>query len=541
MLSLTGYIIIGVLAMLVMPKYSAMPYDQTRITFLTVAGYLLLGWWLYDVREIHFSGSVLGLILVMAGWWFFTSVLSNRPDITFRRFLFFTMSLFLGAFVLTSAYEIPGLMILVTAALINSAIAIGQNIFKWEPFWKISWFKRYYPNGLIHRSPNFLGAYLVPHIFFGCYLAKAHSEMWGLGVALMLYVLWLTKCRAALISAICGLGVYGFFIYPLFTAGCFLALGLLLIFDKTRTKYMIHRALTAKDRLNYWKLGFLQYDRSPIWGIGFDVMKTKVPYLQRELNEKTKGKFLDPENYEDPKPRKMHNDYLQMILDTGFVGFFLFLSIITASIYVGATSGTDLTLYKTLALCAILINGLFFHTLYVITLNPITWYLICSILKSQSATMTFEMNPYLWMDYRWVGLMIALYTVRHQIYDYFSYKYLGTEIADEKLLLKCLRLNPNSSRMLNQACRYYNAKLRFDKSVNCLHQAIQHYDGDRTIWSIWTNLGSTYFFAGSLVLSLKAHKEALSLMPRFQPAQANVMAVEGELKKQGLNPGDYEL
>jgi O-antigen ligase len=538
MISLFSYITIAILGVLVMPKYSSRPYTAPRQTFVVIAGYFLLGVWLFISRQIYINSQVFNLILIMIGWWLLCSALSSRPQIAINEFLKFSFSVCLGLFLVSPEFSLTGLMILVVTAAINATIAILQNVFKFEPFKQIARFKPFYANGLIARTPNALGLYLVPHIFLGAHLARTQSELWSLLVALMLYALWLTKCRASMIALIGAVFFYSVRVSPRFPMAV-LILGLLIfLIDKRRRRWMLNRLSSLKDRINYLRIAWLQIKRTPFMGLGFHVMKTRVPYLQRELNEKTNGKFLDPKNYEHPVPQRVHNDYVQTLLDTGAVGLSLLITIIGIAIWKGLSFGNGLAILQVTALIGLLVNGLFFHTFYTLPANVVFWYLIGSLLR-EPVPWSFDPSIYYWLLYAVIGILIWKHTLRLQAWDFMKYKYASAEIADEKYLKKALELNPNSSTVINWAARYYNVKQEFDKTAMLLTNAIHNYDGQQTLWSLWANLGATYFLAGSTVLSLKASEESLNFLPYFKPAQIHLEIAKKELKKMGLNPEQY--
>jgi len=564
MLSIISMVILAFACVFVLPGYSIRPYRTPRNTLLAVAGYLLMGYWLFfgpsvasstssglwrAGRTIYFEPEILTLSLALFGWWFLCSLMSPRKDIALRNFVKFTMVACFGLFLVTgtdSAAALTGyggqeqgvgLILLVSAALINSIYAIVQHTFKWEPLKGLpTLMTPFQPRGLV-GNPNMLASYLVPHVFFVLYLIHAQSLIWTVALAPVLYALWLTECRGAFFGLVCGLIIYGDAVseIPFLLIGCGGVVFYLIKGGKSGRRALDKNSIN--ERWNYWTVAVEQVIRTPLFGLGFDVLKSRVPFLQRDIDMRTGGKFLKQENYQNPWPQKAHNDYLQHITDNGIPGLMLLLCFIVVALFMGIESQDTLALMQGSALVALLANGIFFHTFHVTNVNIVFWYLIGSLtrqidggqvgyyLAGSPAVSVAGLPAVCLAGYIIFGYFVYKYSVRHLITDFSLDRYMRSK--DYRYLDRALRCNGGGTRVNALVTVHHLNKNDLPMAYKHAARCAVFCDGDLRLWDMWLNLGTVLFRSGSLLLAKSCYEAALTFWPEHREAKAGIERIEG--------------
>jgi O-antigen ligase len=82
---------------------------------------------------------------------------------------------------------------------------------------------------------------------------------------------------------------------------------------------------TLGYRLKYWQAAVELWKGSPLIGIGFDGYRVRVYEAQAKINDRNPGWFA---KYIDPKPRRVHNEYLQALVDGGILYALIFFAFI---------------------------------------------------------------------------------------------------------------------------------------------------------------------------------------------------------------------
>ena len=92
---------------------------------------------------------------------------------------------------------------------------------------------------------------------------------------------------------------------------------------------------TLIARVKFWMATWEMIKEHPFFGHGLNSYKLLYPRMIAELDQKTKGKFLDPEHFPVVVSEHSHCDWLEEISELGFVGFLLLVSIFGLAIYAG--------------------------------------------------------------------------------------------------------------------------------------------------------------------------------------------------------------
>jgi hypothetical protein len=221
---------------------------------------------------------------------------------------------------------------------------------------------------------------------------------------------------------------------------------------------------TLKERVKYWQAATYLIKDNPIYGHGIESYRNLVYEAQAKIGEK------DPEywpNYEVPKPRHVHNQYLEILVDGGIICagillWFLYFYLRPAWIFLRECTGDKRLIMGTafFAIMAILVSMLFYFPLK----EPTTLCMIGLMLGvmggmvhiPQSFTkneQTRKMNsPML------VRLALAVFAViivshvaiRPALSDYYTQKSMMASVhknvdLSAKNTLKAIAYSPNSS------------------------------------------------------------------------------------------------
>ncbi len=525
MLQLSSYIVLALVGILVAWKYNNKPYVTAKNFLLAVAGYGLVGVWILTDRTVYLDPGFVKLVGVLFAWWTLCTLLAPSPRRALRRQVLFMISACFGLFLVQGASVRTGEILLTAAALINSVYFIGQKHWGWKLF------KRVKGQAGFIGNTNWLGAYLMPHVFIALHLA-GDSRAWLAAGAVILYALWLARSRAAFVGLVAG------WVY-LYYAGAgpglpiwFIALwcGALLAFCLQRRMFA---AGSLRQRWSGWKMALVQIKKTPLFGLGFDGMRVQVPYLQRDINNRNGGKLLKKNPGHTPVMQLVHNDYLQHVLDNGILGLIIICAVIFYVLAAGWRSPAPGVAVFVAALVGLLANGIFFHTFHITVTNFIFWYLI-GALAPKAAPWTFELSGFALALYAAAGVLVYMTAVRWMVRDAAIFQFLQKAGKDFKALQPALRADPYGSLVNTYAVQYFHNVVQDPvEAYQYAVRAIEHYDGEVCLWELWTNRGNVSFFNGSFTLAKRCYEAALSFLPYYANAQVgleHLKKVEKRLK-----------
>ena len=316
-------------------------------------------------------------------------------------------------FLLGSSYitlansSIIALSIAITAALI-SLYAYGQTK-------GIDWF---FPNNIkkggdpinaigTTGNTNFLSGYLVSAFWISVYACA--SIHWGLIFlpALCGYALYLTKSRAGMIgmagSVLFITATSGFMGYlpfgPLFPVAlvgafiflsCFIVQTIIVYWEPFWNKEIDPKGdqvwyATLRYRFCYWLSALQLIKEKPFFGWGMWTFRREVYKAQAKINEKHPN-FLNPRRYITPQPREVHNDYLEHLVEFGFVGASIFGIIVVLVYKIGFGFLLSQTGLPCLLMLLLLTNltGILFNIIYFFALrvpsSGINFWLTCAMI-----------------------------------------------------------------------------------------------------------------------------------------------------------------
>jgi len=184
--------------------------------------------------------------------------------------------------------------------------------------------------GTIGNS-NYLGCYLLFPLFATLSLIQEDREWYHFVIFLLLFsVLILTRARASWIGFAVGFTFYIFVIDLPFKKTLLFIIPMTLIvvimFLNLRNYEYIPRLETLRLRLTKYTPPAVNIIKEhPLFGIGIGGYRNAVYGEQAKIEAKTQNYFKD---YPMPKPRYVHNEYLETLVDGGIVYFVVFFGFI---------------------------------------------------------------------------------------------------------------------------------------------------------------------------------------------------------------------
>ncbi len=474
-----------------------------------------------------------------------------------------------GLVVMLALSAFSGLLVAIETYLQFGGVFI---LFKWA-------YKGMMVMGTIGNS-NYLGAYLLFPLFCMLGLVFLLRGKWRIiPLALLLFMLGaflMTRARAGWMGFFLALPVfflllkrvYGISFGPFLrtrakplVAGAviLLALGTAAWYaapDRFHTM-MQFRNMTRSDTLQlriakYYPASFWLFKQSPLFGTGLWSYRNMVYEAQAEMNQQTGDFFKD---YPEPKPRRVHMEYLEILNDGGLVaGFALLLFLVVvmrhgwAVIRDDHADRTDRILASTAfsALIGILLASFFFFSFRINTTLFMT-VLMMGILEGlyiqnygkvqEVSIKPSALNKALIPVVLLILVGLVWYTGIRPFKGelaHFEYKEALRKSRPqeaEKHLLRAIELDPhNSAYCLYAAQLYINVIRNFVKANEYIERAIIDYNGDITRWAVFYLKGILKFQSGSLFEARAAFEKSLYYNPEFDIARQKLSEVNQVIK-----------
>jgi tetratricopeptide (TPR) repeat protein len=114
----------------------------------------------------------------------------------------------------------------------------------------------------------------------------------------------------------------------------------------------------------------------------------------------------------------------------------------------------------------------------------------------------------------------------------------GVEIDKNGKAIKVEGLDPLNTAFNLKACLFYVTPLKMDyqKANDYLEKAINHFNGDIVLWSLYDIKGRLKLQLGSPLEAKVAFEKALHLNPEFRPAQVGLAIAEKALAEKATQP-----
>ena len=498
-----SFITIALVGVFIAGIYSWRTYEVPREA-LVVGAAILIG--LFQLRSLPF------FIYLMLIWWLLSSLASKRSDIALKEFMFFCCAVLLAWMAVSSGNFRLGLQLIVLGALLNCIYGLAQNLLRWEPMKRSANALHHYSIGFVGNE-NMLGNWLIPMPFVMLWL----GGWWQLGIPLVLLTIYRTRCRTAMvglaIATVCYISAQVGWVFALVDVAFF---GLMFWLLVVVPKLITWGESTLKERTNYWRIALDNLPKASVLGLGFNVVKVMVPFSQRHLNESSNGKFLAPHNYKDPYPQRVHNDYLQMVLDIGLLGAILTWFLPIMAVILGW--GDPLSF----GLVGLLIAGLGFHCFSIRPINVIIWVLTFYLLTTHSILLMLSVAVPAWAAFPLLITLAYRYTFRWTMFDITFQKYFRTQ--NIAYVHKALRWWPTSSAAHTWAGRHCVMVGDTTNIFNYSIRALTYNDGEQRMWELWNNLGTACAVNGAFGLAAYCSQESLNFWPHYETAKKSLEA-----------------
>jgi O-antigen ligase len=294
------------------------------------------------------------------------------------------------------------------------------------------------------------------------------------------------------------------------------------------------------------------FKQNPLLGTGLWTYRNMVYSAQAEIN-KTDPEFF--RNHPEPKPRRVHNEYLEILNDGGLVAaaaLLLFLLVVMKH-------GWTVIRNPEIDLRERIIASTAFSSLIAVMLNAVFFF-------------PFRLGSTLFMTILMMGILEGLYNRRYNMIrlsrgwktslnvvlmpvvvlllagilwftgikpflgevEHFNYiKALGSRGIDaaEKHLLKAIDYDPHNTAYCMWASQMYFYQIRnFGKADEYLTRAIVEFNGDIVPWAAFFLKGMLKFQTGSPFEAKIAFEKALYYNPNFQEARQKLDEVNRVIK-----------
>jgi O-antigen ligase len=296
----------------------------------------------------------------------------------------------------------------------------------------------------------------------------------------------------------------------------------------------------------YFKPSVWLFVRNPLFGTGLWSYRNMVYKAQAEINKRNPGFFQD---YPSPKPRRAHNEYIEILNDGGLVAAAVLLIFLIAVMRHGwvvikneAVHHSERTMAATAfsSIIAIMIAALLFFPFRVNSTMLMT-VLMLGILeglylknqgyiskrkgvKSAIGSVIIPIICLLLIEIGWYGGIKPFQGER----EHFQYK-KALQKKDikgaENYILRAIDCSPLNSMYYTAASQLYSNMKDFNNASDYAERAIVDFNGDLTLWSVWYLKGVVEYHKGSLIGAQAALEKALYYYPLFEPAVVNLKEV----------------
>jgi tetratricopeptide (TPR) repeat protein len=302
----------------------------------------------------------------------------------------------------------------------------------------------------------------------------------------------------------------------------------------------------------YYKSSFWLFKQSPLFGTGLWSYRSLVYDAQAEINKIDKDFF---KNYPEPKPRRVHTDYLEILNDGGLVAAFvlaLFLIVVMGhgwKVIKDEEIDSQDRIITAAAFCSVIsimltnafffpfrINSTMFLTVLMMGLME-GLYLRSNGLVSNTeggkVEKGYPLIPITFLVLLGLVWFTGIKPFKAEI-EHFKYKQAGAQgkvKEAEKFILKAIQYNPHNSAYLLYASQLYMNVLKDSgKARDFIERAIVDFNGDITRWSIYHIKGLLKLQMGSFLEAKAAFEKSLYYNPTYAPSEQKLAEVNKVIK-----------
>lgn len=433
--------------------------------------------------------------------------------------------------------------------------------------------------GTIGNS-NYLGAYFIFPLFAMAsmiFLLKGRLRLIPLLLFIFMMIAFLfTRARAGwfgfflalplflwILSKIYKIRVLGYFVSNrrrIITYGVVVACLIFSLWYAAPERFRImmgFRNVTRSDTLRlrmakYYRSSIWLFKKNPLFGTGLWSYRNLVYDAQAEINEIDEEYF---KNYPEPKPRRVHTDFLEILNDGGLLAASVLLLFFIIVMRHGwkviddeevecrdrVISGTAFCSSFAIMLATIFffpfrINSTTFMMVFMLGIMESVYlrnYGLVSTGQAWKSEIRHFLIPMVFLGLIGMVWFTGLKPFMGEI-NHFKYKKAlakGKPKDAEQHILKAIEYDPhNTSYCLFASQLYMNILKDSGKAREFIERAIIDYNGDVTRWSIYFLKGLLKYQTGSLYDAKAAFEKALYYNPTFETARQKLVEVEKVIK-----------
>ena len=303
----------------------------------------------------------------------------------------------------------------------------------------------------------------------------------------------------------------------------------------------------------YFQAAWWLFKESPLFGTGLWSYRNLVYDAQAEI-EKVKGDFF--KGYAEPKPRRVHNEYLETLNDGGLLAGLVLLIFVGVVLKHGLAviRKEDVPLQERIiasaafySLVGVLVTALFF---FPFRLNSTLFMTVLMMgitegLYLRHMGLIEKLRPSL-PGPRYALLSVVLLFLIAWLY-YSGYKpfkgeqeHLGYKKAmatglfkeAEKSIVKALEYDPDNTLYCLYAAQLYMGPAKdLAKARDMLERAVHLFNGDATKWSLYYLKGQLAFQTGAIMEAKAALEKSLQYNPLYTEAKEKLDEVNKVIKE----------
>lgn len=302
----------------------------------------------------------------------------------------------------------------------------------------------------------------------------------------------------------------------------------------------------------YFQASWWLFKQSPLFGTGLWSYRNMVYEAQAELERAHRDFF---KGYPEPKPRRVHNEYLETLNDGGLLAGMVLLLFVGVVLRHGLavirkenvpTPERILASAAFYSLVGILVVALFF---FPFRLNSTLFMTVLMMAVTEGLYLRhfgrIEKLRLLLPGSRHIMLPVTLLFLVGWLY-YSGYKpfkgeqaHLGYKKAmatgmvqeAERQILKALKYDSDNTLYCLYAAQLYMGPSKdFAKARDLLERAVHRFNGDATMWSLYYLKGQLAFQTGAVVEAKAALEKSLYYNPLYREAQEKLEEVNKLIK-----------
>lgn len=295
------------------------------------------------------------------------------------------------------------------------------------------------------------------------------------------------------------------------------------------------------------------FKQNPLFGAGLWSYRNRVYEAQAQLNKADPSFFT---NYDNPKPRRAHNDYVEILAESGLTGALALLLLLVMVLRHGWKSIHDKNLPESdrlvtamafSSILAVLLAAFFFFP-FRLNITMLMAVVMMGIIEAvynrhYGLVSKAEIRPFrngrafllitllLLAGVIWnMGLKPIM---AEQAYHRFKQDMKERKAGDaQKQILKALAYDPLYTPYAFQAGQFSLNVLQDPVKADAyIEQAINDFNGDLTFWSLFYFKGLIKFRIGSLLEARSAFEQSLYYWPDFEPARQKLAEVNDIIEK----------